>query len=128
MSEPKFSDLVGKVLTSIEGLEKDGDEVIFTCSDGKKYQMYHEQSCCERVSIEDVIGEVSHLLNSPVLSADEVVNPPNFTPDTEPEDEGSSTWTFYRIHTARGQVVIRWFGSSNGYYSESVDFEQVEGT
>lgn len=33
--------------------------------------------------------------------------------------------TFYRIATAKGQVVIRFYGSSNGYYSESVSFAQL---
>ncbi len=33
--------------------------------------------------------------------------------------------TFYRLQTIKGSVQLRWFGESNGCYSESVEFEQV---
>lgn len=117
----EFSTLTGKTITAID---KDDDYIIFTTDENEKYKMFHEQDCCESVYIEDICGELDDLLNSPVLLAEEVSS------DDEPAkgddaEYGSYTWTFYKISTAKGSVTIRWYGTSNGYYSESVQFEQI---
>lgn len=46
------------------------------------------------------------------------------TQESEEEWE-HSTWTFYKLATIKGYVTLRWFGISNGYYSESVDFVKI---
>jgi len=115
--DEKFEVLKGRIISAIHN---NGDEMIFEMEDGAEYRMYHEQDCCESVSIEDIVGDLDDLIGSPILEAEEVTNA---------SDEGkgdyipeSFTWTFYKLGTIKGSVTIRWYGESNGYYSESVTF------
>lgn len=119
--ETKFSDLVGKTILDIQGLEKGSEKVIFVCSDGSKYKMYHSQDCCECVDIDDVIGDVEDLIGSEIIIAEENSNSEG---DLKDEYDSSYTWTFYKLATQKGYVDIRWYGTSNGYYSEEVSFER----
>lgn len=117
--------IIGKTVTSIEGLEKGSDEIIFHCSDGSHYKMYHEQDCCESVTVDDISGNINCLVGEPLLKAEEFTR----VPDEEECNNNclwdSVTFTFYNFATIKGYVQIKWFGESNGYYSEEVDFEQT---
>jgi hypothetical protein len=119
-----FSILKGKILSTVEII--DDDEIIFTTREGEKYRMYHFQDCCETVSIEDICGDLKDLIDSEILLAEEVSNSDE-NPDGVPipKYQDSFTWTFYKLATAKGFVTIRWYGESNGYYSESADFVQL---
>lgn len=117
----EFSVLVGKVFTEIKVSEYK-DKVTFICRDGGVFEMYHKQDCCESVEIEDICGDLTDLIDSPILVAEESWKT---EAEDEAEDEESYTWTFYKLDTIKGGVTIRWFGSSNGYYSESVDLFKV---
>lgn len=122
----EFKDLKGKTLTSIIGKVGD-DEMTFETDSEERYRLYHEQDCCEHVSIEDIIGDVKDLIGSPILMAEEITHE-NENPEgiKVPEWQDSFTWTFYKLATVKGSVTIRWYGESNGYYSESVYFVKIE--
>src|SRR5213075_266858 len=117
-----FEDLQGKTFSLIENMVEGNDEITFTCTDGTKYKLYHDQCCCESVNIVDIDGDAEDLLHSTITLAEVSISS-----EQQPQQQASDsfTWTFYRIATQRGFLVLRWLGQSNGYYGEEVDFRQV---
>lgn len=116
-----FETLVGKTLQNVE---ESRDEIKFIVSDDESYKLFHYQDCCENVYIESIDGDLNDLIGTPILMAEEVSNRDiDAGPLSEWED--SYTWTFYKLATIKGYVTIRFYGSSNGYYSESVDFIKI---
>jgi hypothetical protein len=116
--------LLGQVLVKAEKIEAgdercDNDQLVFWLADGRVYMFTHDQDCCELVYIESIVGDLNDLVGAPLLMAEEVVSEPEIK-DCEAGDDGE-TWTFYKFATLKGYVDVRWIGSSNGYYSESVD-------
>jgi hypothetical protein len=117
MGYAEITDLYGKTLTRIDGYDG-GEELVFYCFDGTTYKMYHDQDCCESVYMEDIAGDLNDLIGSPILTAEE-------RSDYNETEDGDEQWTFYELATIKGSVTIRWYGTSNGYYSTSVSFEKL---
>lgn len=113
----EFSELVGKTIKSIDG-GLNSDELVFR-TDTQTFVMCHDQDCCESVDLNDIVGDLQDLIGTPVVDAYEE------SEGGETDDSDSFTWTFYRISTIKGTVVLKWYGTSNGCYSESVDFAEV---
>lgn len=123
-----IGDMIGLTMTAATGAVGD-EEMRFTSADGRTFRFWHDQGCCEYVRIEDIAGDMADLVGSPIVMAEEVSSLDGFDEaaearkgDYEPE---SYTWTFYKFATAKGYVTVRWLGTSNGYYGESVYFEEV---
>ena len=104
--------MIGFAMISVE-VDDEEEKIVFTSRTGAVFEMFHEHDCCETVAIDDIIGDLQDLVGSPILQAEEVS-------EDDPKASESGTWTFYKFTTFKGRVTIRWYGSSNGYYSESV--------
>lgn len=112
----KLNVLVGKTFSSVQNL--DNQQLVFTETNGQRYQLFHQQQCCEDVYIESVVGDLADLVGSPLLLAEE-------SSSHHEDDQKSVTWTFYKFATIRGYVDVRWYGTSNGLYSERVSFSKM---
>ena len=113
--------LLGKTLESVT-TKGYPDEVHFTTTSGEKFMQYHYQDCCENVYLEDIAGDLQDLVGSPILVAEEATN----LYKEGDGGQGEESWTFYKLATVKGYVTLRWYGTSNGYYSTSVSFKKVE--
>jgi hypothetical protein len=112
-----LKDMLNKKIVRVEVTH---DELKLFTKDGY-FHFYHEPDCCEEVSIEDICGDIEDI-NDIILMAEVSTNL-----DEPPQNkfDESYTWTYFKIGTRKGQVTIRFYGNSNGYYSEDVDIDFV---
>lgn len=115
----ELKEFIGKTLKSVNVINNESNiKIIFEFEEGQKYEMSHQQYCCEDVYIEDITGNMANLIGRELTMAEEVQ-------ELGEKEDGTFTWTFYKLATELGYVTIRWYGESNGYYSESVDIEEI---
>ncbi len=117
-----FEELIGKTLTAIKVDEKYAAWILFVISEDEKYLLHNDEADCNdvQVTIDDINGDINDLVGSPLTMAESVSNEA-----FEKSQDAEGTWTFYRFATVKGYVDIRWFGTSNGYYSETVTLERL---
>ncbi len=118
-----ISDLVGMIVTEVEYNNDPrndyGGSILLTLKTiDKVYDFKHYRDCCETVYFESSDGDLNELVGKLILDAEESTN-------QEADKYGdSTTWTFYKIRTIDDTYTLRFVGASNGYYSESVSFEE----
>lgn len=106
---------VGATITAVD-LAPGNEEGSITTTHGV-LRFWHDQGCCERVEIEDIIGDPADIIGGVIVLVEER----DSSAEPAPANAESYTWTFYEVRTTKGDITIRWLGESNGYYSESVD-------
>lgn len=115
LEQVDFEEIIGRVFKKVE-LDKDENFIVFV-SDDNVYYLCHEQDCCEDVYIESVVGDLQDLVNTPIINASESCS----NVDSENYNSVSATWSFYHFATIKGYVDVRFYGESNGYYSEDAN-------
>lgn len=124
--ELKLSYINNILLKQFEGIKinelviaDDDHSAYFIFDDEKRIlELMHQQDCCEDVYLADIdVDDDFAGNNSYIVSFEEV----GITECTG-EYGDSETYTFYRIQSTTGSCWMRWVGTSNGYYSERVDF------
>lgn len=115
-----LAQLVGKTLRSVT--QNGRESIDFEADTGERWRMYYEPDCCASCEIEDVCGDLQDLVGAPIAMAEVSTNSDAPRSGEHPD---SFTWTFYKFATAKGYVTIRWYGESNGYYSEQATFRRV---
>lgn len=125
-----IQEMVGQTFVKITIDSEFCDKICFYSDDGICYEFFYEDECCEHVGIEDICGNLKNLLDTPLTMAEESSNKGEVDDSKDKQDlpdwyQDYYTWTFYKFATVKGYVTIRWFGSSNGYYSEEVTCEKI---
>lgn len=113
------SNIINRTITGVDIATYDGnDAVVLYFDNGYYFAMYHSRMCCENIELIDEDNDdyqsLRGLVGAKLLKIEVTSNKPEV-----PEAE-SETWTFYNLVTTRDVVQLRWYGSSNGYYSEEV--------
>lgn len=111
--EEVFNNFKGQKILDIQGLAHGSEKVVIIFETGI-VTMHHIQDCCESVHLEDYQGDPEDLIGKVLVSAEE-------TSEIDDVCMSLKKWTFYSIRTTGDDLWLRWFGSSNGYYSVSVD-------
>lgn len=122
----RLKEMVGQTIVEINGMKEGSERVTLISKEGNKLVLWYEHDCCASCDIAQVDGDPLDLLGLPLLMAEEVTGESvgqneDLNADGEPHGEwhDSHTWTFYKFATVAGYVTLRWYGSSNGYYSET---------
>lgn len=119
----KFESLLGKTLNRVA---TDYDKLTFYCSDNSVYELVgSEKDWGSQCRLEDITEGYEDVL-SDTLIVEAYMSQGEIGEVEEYDDKEDSWWTFYRIITTKGTVVIRWCHyCESPYYSSEVYFNQI---
>ena len=118
-----FFTLKGQTIRKIQALN---EYSLCILTDKYRYDLYHEQDCCEFVRLAKIIGDIDNILNEEIIFAEEDggANEPDWYGNNY--NDSSHTWTKFVLGTKNANVEFWFLGESNGYYSESISIKVEE--
>ncbi len=107
-----------EVVESID-IDRKENKIMITTISGRRFMFCHNQDCCESVTIVDVDGYKQEDLKGDLLQIDyETFEPMDYCDHT--------TLTNIRFVCNHRTMIVRWVGTSNGFYSETVSFCEIK--
>lgn len=113
--DAELNDLKAKSLKKIIGLNKGSSKVQFIFG-SSRVCLENVPDCCEIVEVDKVFGDISDILNSPVIDM-KISDKENYLTILAPEDESDSLfgptikYRYYTIVTEKGQLSFRFRAS-----------------
>jgi len=97
-----FFTLKDQTIRKIINLQDESD-TLQIITDKYKYNLYHQQDCCEYVRLVKIIGDIDNILNEEIIFAEEDggANDPDWYTDYSNE---SHTWTKFVLGTKNANV------------------------
>ncbi len=115
----EIKSIVGETLSLVD-VDSSNHEIMLTTESGRVIRIYHSQDCCETVVIVGTDGAWKEIIGKVIVEA-------SHDEESGGCDDVAESWTktnlVFRVNDAT--VISRWLGTSNGYYSECVDIEEV---
>lgn len=121
-----LDNLKTKSIKKIIGLDEGSHEVVFIFDPGKVC-LHNEWDCCETVVIDKIFGDVSDIINSPIIDV-KISDKENYLNILAPEDDNDNffgptiEYRYYTIVTEEGQLSFRFRASYKcGSFSMKID-------
>ena len=118
-----FFTLKGQIVRKIQALN---EYSLCILTDKYRYDLYHEQDCCEFVRLAKIIGDIDNILNEEIIFAEEDGGAKDPDWATDYNYDYSHTWTKFVLGTKNANVEFWFLGESNGYYSEHISIKVEE--
>lgn len=113
-----YEQLIGKTFDKVY---QNDDAIYFEQNGEVLYKLAHSQDCCEHVYIESIVGDLNDLTGQPLYIAEVVYQDASEEENSDGYLPDSATWSFFKFATIKGYVDVRFYGESNGYYSETAE-------